>query len=213
MRLELEALKKAVQSSVTKEEMVHIRNALTFRKYRHSLFPGADSTENLLELNEGLAEYTGAIISGRNKKQTVVHFEKSIREFFSNPTFVRSFAYQTIPVYGYLLYSTKKNWNKNISIKTNLTDYFIEAFNVSIPYDLQNTVETISNQYNGQIIIAEETEREERTKQIIAEYKSKFIEQPHMEIHLEQMNISFNPGNIIPHRRYWNSISEYESNR
>jgi len=198
LRLELDALTKAMQATNKIELKTHLTNALTFRKYRYSLYPGADTTENLLELNEGLAEYTGFVISGRNNKQSIEHFVQSINTFLSNPTFVRSFAYQTVPVYGYLLVTTKKGWNREITIKTNLTDYFIKAFDISLPNDLKKTTEIILNQYSGEIIISEEKTREERTKKLIAEYKSKFITQPHFELVFEQMNVSFDPRNIIP---------------
>lgn len=198
LRLELEALKKAVQSLSEKELQQHLTNALTFRKYRNTLYVRSDTTENQLELNEGIAEFTGAIISGRNKKQATVHFVNEIDDFFINPTFVRSFAYHTIPVYGYLLYRKNKRWNKEITVKTDLTGYFIKSFNINIPIDLKKTVDSISDNYNGKIIVQEETAREEKTEKIIAEYKSKLIEQSHFEIKFEKMNVSFDPRNIIP---------------
>lgn len=198
LRLELEALKKTIQTTNEIERKTHLTNALTFRKYRYSLYPGADTTENLLELNEGLAECTGSVISGRNEKQSIEHFMQSINSFLSNPTFVRSFAYQTIPIYGYLLDNTKKGWNREITIKTNLTDYFIKVFDISLPNDLKKTTDLILNQYNGEVIISEEKTREEKTKKLIAEYKSKFITQPHFELVFEQMNVSFDPRNIMP---------------
>lgn len=198
LRLELSALKKAIYSSTIKEITSHLTNALTFRKYRYSIYPGADSTENFLELNEGIAEYTGAILSGRNRKQSLAHFEKNINTFLSYPTFVRSFAYQTIPVYGYLLHYINQYWNKQITTKTNLTNYFINAFRISLDRNLKNRVQIISGQYNVSKIIQEETEREIKTKQLVAEYKKQFIEQSHFEIRFEQMNVSFNPGNIMP---------------
>lgn len=198
LRLELEALKKTIQTTNKIERKRHLTNALTFRKYRYSLYPGSDTTENLLELNEGLAEYTGSIISGRNEKQSIVHFVQSINDFIGNPTFVRSFAYQTIPIYGYLLVKTNKGWNREITIKTNLTDYFIKVFDISLPSDLKRTTNLILNQYNGEVIISEEKTKEEKTKMLIAEYKSKFITQPHFELVFEQMNVSFDPRNIMP---------------
>lgn len=198
LRLELEALKKAVITTNKSEQKKHLTNALIFRKYRHLLYPEADSTENLLELNEGLAEYTGLSVAGRADKQTAKHFEQSINSFFSNPTFVRSFAYQTTPIYGYLTSKIKKNWNKEISINTNLTDYFISKLNITLPKELKKSVESILNLYNGATIISEEEAREEKAKKLIAEYKSKFIEQPHFEIAFEQMQVAFNPGNIMP---------------
>jgi hypothetical protein len=198
LRLELEALKRAVQTNNKIEQKTHLTNALTFRKFRYSLYPGADTTENLLELNEGIAEYTGSAISGRNKKQSTEYFVQSINSFLNNPTFVRSFAYQTIPVYGNLLASTKNDWNREITIKTNLTDYFIKALDISLPNNLEKTAGLILNQYNGEVIISEETDREKKTIKLTAEYKNKFIIQPHFELVLEQMNVSFDPRNIMP---------------
>lgn len=198
LRLELEALKKSIQTTDKTEQKKHLTNAAIFRKYRYSLYSGADATENSLELNEGIAEYTGFVISGRNKKQTVEHFEHSLNLFFNNSTFVRSFAYQTIPMYGYLLAQTKSEWNKKITVETNLTDYFIREFNLSIPPDLKKATDSILNKYNGELITAEETAREEKTKKLIALYKEKFVDQPHFEIVFEQMQVSFDPSNIMP---------------
>jgi hypothetical protein len=198
LRLELEALKKAVLSSSETETMKHLASAVSFRKYRNSLYPGSDTTENILELNEGLAEFTGVIISDRSKKQAKDYLVTSINTSLQNPTFVRSFAYQTIPVYGYLLSKKKESWNKEISIDTRLIDYFISAFNISVPNDLKNHVETITALYDGTAIISEETDREERTKEIVAAYKSKLVEEPHLEIQPEKMNFSFDPRNILP---------------
>jgi len=204
MRLEMEALKKALQTSSEKEIQQHLTNALIFRKYRNSLYPDTETTENTLELLEGLAEFTGLIISGRNKKQTKKYFVEGINTFFADPTFVRSFAYYTTPAYGYLLYCKNKNWNKEVIATTNLTNLFIDQFNINIPNDLKIAVEPISDNYNGKIIIQEETEREKETIKKIAEIKHKFIESPHFELQFEKMSISFDPSNIMPIENYGN---------
>ncbi len=198
LRLELEALKQAVRSNSEKEIKRHLTNALIFRKYRNTLYKGSETTENLLELNEGIAEFTGLIVSGRNKDQTRSYFLNGIEGFMKNPTFVRSFAYYTTPVYGYLLYHKDPGWNKKIDSKTDLTGYFIKAFDIRIQTDLQKAVEKLSDNYNGTSIIKQETDREEQTKKRIAEYKLKFIQQPHFEIKFEKMNVSFDPRNIMP---------------
>ena len=198
LRLELEALKKGVQSTDQAEQKQVLTNAMIFRKYRCSLYPGAEQSENLLELNEGIAEYTGMMISGRDEAEAVKYFVGSINGFLNNPTFVRSFAYQTTPVYGYLLEKIKPGWNREITVKTNLTDYFINAFALSIPTDLKKATGLILDKYDGEKIISEETQREEKTKQLIILLKNKFITQPHLVLNFEQMNVSFNPGNIMP---------------
>ncbi|MBV8327450.1 hypothetical protein [Chryseobacterium sp.] len=198
LRLELEALKKALQSSSEKEMKEHLTHALIFRKYRHLLYNGAAAAENSLELNEGIAEFTGAVVSGRNILQSKTFFINGIDEFFGNPTFVRSFAYYTAPVYLYLSYHKERNGHKKIKSDTDLTDYFIQAFKIYIPADLKTTAGKISGYYNGNVIIKEEKEREEKTKKLIAAYQLKFIDRPHFEIQFEKMNVSFDPRNIIP---------------
>ena len=48
LRLELEALKKAIQSVTDTGRKSHTMDALYFRSYRYQLYPGADSLENSL---------------------------------------------------------------------------------------------------------------------------------------------------------------------
>jgi hypothetical protein len=199
LRLELEALRQAMTAKTIDETHSHLANALFFRKTRYSLFPGAATSENLMELNEGLAEYTGTIMSGRNDIETVIYLEKRLIEFQNNPTFVRSFAYITTPLYGIILQRSDKYWNRNITDATNLTDYFTKAFNISVPVNLCS--ECIS-QYGSEKILSEEIARETEKAKLLAELKSIFIEKPHLEIRLEKMNISFDPRNIMPLEGY-----------
>ncbi len=200
LRLELEALKQAVTSSSKTEMLRHLTAAFVFRRYRQSLFPDAGKQENELELNEGIAEYTGEASCGRLDKQKTAHFTENIDGFMHNPTFVRSFAYQTIPVYGYLLDKSHKGWNKSVNMRTNLADYFINAFGIQLPYDWEAEAFALQRDgnYHSTTIIAEETEREAQARKRVAEYKSLFIEQPHFEIAFEQMKIQFDPRNIMP---------------
>lgn len=198
LRLEMEALLKALLSETEKEQKRHLTHAFIFRKYRNSLFPESAQLENLLELNEGIAEYTGLMVSGRTKNQTKEHFISSINEFFKNSSYVRSFAYYTIPIYGYLLSFKIPFWNQNIHSNSQLIDFFIEAFELQLPADVKPLITHISNEYNGETIFAEEEKREERIKQEIADYKRKFTEKFHVELKFEQMNISFDPRNLTP---------------
>ncbi len=197
LRLELEALKQAIQATSKSKVNKHLKDAFAFRKYRQSMYSGSDVSENKLELNEGLAEYTGEMTCGRDNSQRVAHFVNNINRFHDNPTFVRSFAYQTTPVYGYLLSLQQKEWNKKVTGNTNLTTLFIKAFNIKIQTDLKEFVDNNMDSYNGQQIIKEEAERETRINKLIAEYTDKFIEQPHFDIQSEQMSISFDPRNIM----------------
>lgn len=197
LRLELEALKKAIQESSKPLQQKHLANALVFRKYRNTLYEHSGEMENKLEINEGLAEYTGMMHAGRSESQTKTHFVKSIDMFFKNPTYTRSFAYQTIPVYGYFLQKTQKDWNKNVKATTDLTDYFIMLLNIELPENLEKEIEKNRPLYNGDIIMREETARADSIKKVKIAYKEKFVKQAHVELVFEQMRVSFDPRNII----------------
>lgn len=202
LRLELEALKKAIQATSKRIMLQHLTHALTFRKYRYLLYAGSEQIENHLELNEGIAEFTGLIISDRNRSETILYAIKGIRSLYESPTFVRSFAYHTTPIYGYLLYQYDKTWQQKITTSSNLADNFIQAFALKIPDNLKESTLNFAPQYHGEIIFQEERAREERGKILLATYKRQFVEQPHFEIAFEQMNVSFNPNNLVPLENY-----------
>ena len=200
LKLELEALKKALATNNENKQKEHVKNALFFRIYRHQIFPSAKETENLLELNEGLAEYTGTTLSGRNEKELKTHYIQAIEKLYENPTFVSSFAYRTIPVYGYFMKHNDKIWNLKISEKTNLTDFIIEYFNVSSSENLKDSVFQIRNDYNYSKINDFETKRDKKQKELLAILDNKFQENPILDIPFQNMNISYNPSNLIPYR-------------
>jgi len=203
LRMELEALRQAIQSHSLELAFPHIINAMMFRELRHQMYSDADSTENMLELNEGLAEYTGLIMSERSEKETVEHLMKSIRDFQQNKTFVRSFAYQTIPLYGFLTRKfIREFWNRDITKQSNLTSYFMRSFNVKIPIDIETYTSKVWLNYNGTKISQEENKREEDNARQIEEMTIRFVKNPHLEIPFERMNVSFDPGNLIPLENY-----------
>lgn len=196
LRLELQALVQAVQTT-DQERSNHIANALRFRKERQTS-DEIKKAENSLELNEGLAEYTGAIMSGRTPDETKAHFKNSVELFYQNQTFVRSFAYQTVPMYGYLLSQTNNSWQQKVTRDTNLTDYFENAFSLEI--DITPTVETIAqaNNYQFEQIQKEEQQRETERLEVIGGYKNRLLQKPTLKLIFEKMQISFDPRNIIP---------------
>ncbi|MEI7983815.1 MAG: hypothetical protein WCI71_19365, partial [Bacteroidota bacterium] len=198
LRLELEALSEALLAQTPDERKKHLTYALIFRKYRYLIYPDAEKSENALELNEGLAEYTGFAISATTEEQSVDHLIKNMESFYKTPSFVRSFPYVTIPVYGYLLSYSDNSWNKKIDSTTNLTDFFIRSFHITIPDNLKELNDSMSGVYGGQSIRAGEGLREERARKKTALLKSIFVEQPHLEIRVDKMNFSFDPQNIIP---------------
>jgi hypothetical protein len=195
LKLELEALKKALSSN---EAEGHIKNALLFRQYRYKIFPEAKQAENSLELNEGLAEYTGSILSQRKESDLKKHYISKIEWFYTMPTFVRSFPYFTIPVYGYFMQKTDKDWNLQITSDTNLTDFISSFWNMEFQELTNEDILQLGNEYGIDSIIQNETQREIEKEELKSKYKKRFLSDSIVEIGLENMKIGFNPSNIMP---------------
>lgn len=195
MKLELEALKKALSSEKSDE---HLKNALLFRQYRQQLFPEAKQAENSLEINEGIAEFTGSILSGRSDTELRKHFASSIDKFYGNPTFVRSFAYYTIPVYGYFMQKSDDKWNLKINKKINMTDFIFDFYNVKRAILDNEEIMQMGKLYDIDSVIESEKIRESNRLKQIDKYKVKFLGDSIISIGLENMHIGFNPSNLVP---------------
>lgn len=195
LTLELEALKMALSSD---EPEIHIKNALLFRQYRYQIFSEAKGSENSLEINEGLAEYTGSILSQRKEPDLKKHYISQIDWFYTLPTYVRSFAYFTIPVYGYFMKKTSTEWNKQITNETNLSDYISEFFGVKYQDLTNDDILNAGKKYGISSIIENETQREVKIDDLKRKYKKIFLSDNIVEIRLEDMKIGFNPTNIMP---------------
>ena len=198
LRLELAALEAALKAPRLNKSEEHLRNALIFRKYRHILHRGSQVTENSLEMLEGIATYTGQLMSGRDKWQWREYLINRIEKFDESPSFVRSFAYETIPVYGFFLQQKDYYWNKKVDDETDLTDFFSDAFDLDTRILLQRYVRQVAEEYNVKRIANEESQRITLHSYTIDDYRKKFLEQPHLEIRLEDMKMSFNPSSLVP---------------
>ena len=97
-----------------------------------------------------------------------------------------------------MLHEVNPNWNENITDRTNLTAYFLNAFDVHLPNDLKTAVAKIRDQYGAKGIIAEEAERQQKVDKLISEYKREFVEQPHLDVPLRHMSVQFDPRDIVP---------------
>ncbi len=194
---ELQALKKALSAENDSLRKLHLTNAFTFRNKRQTN-EERKNAENSLEINEGLAEYTAIMLSGRNENDMKLHLTNGVNQFYDNPSFVRSFAYQTLPIYGYLLSLRKINWHKEISRSTNLTDFFIKSFAIETSTNISFELIAKENDYDYENIAKKEKARENGRLEKITKFKTTFLKQPTLKLYFENMNISFDPRNITP---------------
>lgn len=196
LQLELRALQRALTSEGTNRKNA-IEDALIFRARRREIFPQAAQNESALELNEGLAEYTGLKLRGSTNAETAIFFARQLQEFESRPTFVRSFAYASGPAYGLLLDNTNPNWRKSIKQQRDMADLLAKTLAIKIPTKLKLEAERRSKTDDCRSLFAVETERENKRKARVANYQARFVDGAVLIIPLtSEVRYSFNPNNL-----------------
>jgi hypothetical protein len=102
LRMELRALARALRTTGA-ESRSAAEDAMAFRATRQKLFPNAKSQEAALEIQEGLAEYTGTVMALRDSGETIDRVARATEDWEDQSSFTRSFAYATGPALGLLL--------------------------------------------------------------------------------------------------------------
>lgn len=197
IRLEWEALLRAIQSSGD-DRKHHFRNALVFRHYRHQLFAGADILEQQLELNEGLAEYTGVVLSGRDSEATIRHLSNIVARAIALPTLVRSFPYISGPLYGVLLDGYGSEWREEVKKLPDLGKLLLKR---SDTFPLKVSGETVLQRqrlYSADSILAFERERAKQQAEEIRKYRQIFTKNPILSLPLMNKNVRFDPRGLTP---------------
>lgn len=192
--LELQALKAALSSSQA-TKAIHIANALSLRKKRAMLFPKTFPNESILEINEGLAEYTGMML-GIPEEKIKKHLNIQIDSAKGKQSLIRSFAYLSGPIYGYLLHQKDKEWTSKIDSSSNLPALLAKA------YHLQKSNKTLSiaaaaKLYHAEQLLASELAKERNRIAIATKYVMLYTKKPTLTINLIKMNIIFNPNNLF----------------
>lgn len=195
LKMEWNALEKAIFSKGNERSQA-IKDALTFRNYRHELFPNAKQNEQQLEINEGMAEYTGFILSHLKKQDQLDYFKTNITAYKMSTSYVRSFAYLSGPIYGYLLYEKNKKWNKNLNAESDLGDFLQSAYNIVLPDNLGKTVKERTGFYNYDYVYQIEHDLEIARIELNKQFCEKFIKGPVIRFDLQKMNFTFNPSNL-----------------
>jgi hypothetical protein len=202
LQLEFRALKRALQSYDKQQCINAVQDALIFRERRYQLFPKAANEEQALELDEGLAEYTGDKLADtdadKQRNLVINEFEKRS----TDTTFVRSFAYATGPAYGFLLDQFDPKWRQKIVRKgeKSLSNMLAKAISFkhrsSIP---ESMTDAAAQRYDGSTLRKQEIERQEKNNRILATNKSKFTTGPILRIKLSgKRSIQFDPRNLQP---------------
>jgi len=196
IQMEWRALERALRQAGPARRAA-IADALLFRTYRRSLFPEAANNENALELNEGLAEYTGMKLSSADLGETVMRADLILRQARNNPTFARSFAYVSGPAYGVLLDLNGRPWRVGMKPSADLGALLQQRYGITIRVS-EAAARAALSRYDGEEIVTVETQQEQRRKQQIAGARKKFLDGPVLLLSLSpDVNYSYDPNNVI----------------
>ncbi|HEX7176390.1 MAG TPA: hypothetical protein VF240_14090 [Pyrinomonadaceae bacterium] len=198
LQLEWRALRQALTSGGAARRRA-VEDALTFRKYRRSLFPKAEAAERELEMNEGLAEYTGFKLSAAAEPQLIAYLTRQIEQAPGRPTFVGSFAYSSGPAYGILLDASLPDWRKGLTPQDDLGELLRRAHRIKLPSDLKARAEKQAAQYDAAALRLTESAREATRRKLIAEYRMRLVDGPTLLAPKTATGrVAFNSTNIVP---------------
>ena len=171
-----------------------ISDALLFRRYRHSLFPQGAEQERALELNEGLAEYTGYRLSGWRDAILADRAALRLEQDEAGSSFVRSFAYASGPAWGILLDEKSVAWRSRVNRDSDLPSILADALQIVLPSNLDAEASRRALVYAGATVMAREAARAEVQRQALARHRARFVDGPVLILPLgESLRYTFNP--------------------
>lgn len=197
LRLEGHALRTALESSGPLRRQA-IADALAFRRFRHSQIAGSDSSERQLELNEGLAEYTGLTLAGFTGHEGAREVAVRLGGLDTTTHLGRSFAYLTGPAYGLLLDWTGKPWRPTLTANDELSDRLGAMLSIPPTEALLPEVTRRATAYGYRDVRDAEEARERTRAARQAGLRQRFVEGPVLRLPLMEMRLGFDPGRVEP---------------
>ncbi len=197
LRLELRALSYALTSSGA-DRARHARNAMLFRRYRQSLFPGADTLERDLEVQEGLAEYTGQRVALAATGLGRLRVVRAIDSHVNDPSYARSFAYATGPALGLLLDDFAPGWQRGIRTKPDPGRMLASALGVTGSLPPAAMIVERARPYGYDALLRFETGRATERAARIAEYRKRFVDGPVLELVQPSLGTTYDPLTLFP---------------
>ncbi len=177
IKLEWNALQAAL-GAAGQERHVAIRDALAFRQARRLQFPDAASRENAVEIREGLAQYSGLRIAAATPTQVI---DDVIGRRERDDGIVRSFGYNSGPLYGYLLDAADASWRDRLTRESDLGAMLASALKIE-PDATQADSRSIL--YDGPELRIAESERDRVRQARLAKFRTLLIDDPVLKLDL-----------------------------
>src|SRR5262245_14899438 len=173
MRLEWRALRRAVESSGSAQAEA-IADALSFRRERRRLFPGAADNERREEIREGLASYTGIAAWASSPADAHRAAASALAGGDAMTSLVGNFEAASGPGYGVLLDDLLPGWRRQVRGSSDLGDMLASAINRPPTTD----VAVAAARYDGATLRTTEEVRDRAQQVRVAELRRRFIDGP-----------------------------------
>lgn len=197
IQLEWRALERALSERGAARAQA-LLDALVFRNYRRALLGRVAARENALEMNEGLAEYTGyrlASPSAADRRAAVV---ANLHGGPYKPTFVRSFAYVSGPAYGLLLDESGRPWRKQLRPDSDLGALLARSYGLGPSRETQAAATAAAKKYQGDELMAVEEDREAERQARAADIRRRFVEGPVLVLPpYAKFSYGFDPNSVV----------------
>jgi hypothetical protein len=197
LRLELRALAQALRLE-GQAGRAATNDALLFRAARRNLNPGSDANENALEIQEGLAEYTGTVVALKFSGESVNRVARAVEAFEDQSSYSRSFAYATGPALGLLLDRYDENWRRVLKANTDISGLLAKAVDSTPEANVVAQARKRAAAYGYSAVAEDEQARDRRRKQQLAAFQSRFIDGATLRFpRTAELQRSFNPNNLV----------------
>jgi hypothetical protein len=203
LRLEYRALARALDALPdSRAAKRHAQSALLFRAQRRSIYPGSDSLEATLEIQEGLPEYTGQRLAMRLTGEGPRRVAQYVRDYERNtPTFVRAFAYGTGPALGLLLDEFSLGWRDSVRTKRDIGALLAQSIDFKLPAQrtLASAARARANDYGWDEIDRGEAARDSARAPAIRGYRSRLQDGPTITLRqsIDSLSWSFDPTELV----------------
>lgn len=201
LRLEYRALARALVAldSAPSDVRRHVADALLFRAYRRSLFPGSDSLETSLEMQEGLPEYTGERLALQMTGLTPSRVARVVTEREHLGTYVRGFAYGTGPALGVLLDRFDPAWRTEIRTHRDPAGLLALAIQFRPPAALATAARDRARAYGWTQVDSEEGERDRARAPEMRRYQNRLVDGPTITFRQSRDSLAwgFDPNTLI----------------
>ncbi|WP_036170407.1 hypothetical protein [Noviluteimonas dokdonensis] len=182
IRLEWSELEQALASTGDARKRA-IERALAYRAQRLT-DATARSDERAQMRHEGLAEYTGTVLSGDAAALAI----DSLKHANERPSFARSFAYVSGPAWGLLLDALVPDWKAQLAAKPD----------ADLPDLMPLKPATLPRVLIRGAIEREEASRAYRRKQLVDDATQRTSEANGLHLPLAKIQLDFDPNRVVP---------------